>query len=455
MSKCKQAKVKIIISHSTKKEFFDTIDYYVSQIAQFPRGEVFAGAYEQLTDYNIFAFYESWHQSHSALSLKYFIFHIRTLYHSLVSQYGITDDEKIPKFIYDSPEFKEKRNAYSSSIKNKKLELKPFYTAEDESYSLRYSHDATVIRYVELLREKYDEDKDIFLISSDKALRYWDMTRREILYPVVVYPSQLFLILIKLCGRSANDYDSFVSFINIRATSKQITPEKANIIISGISSITEDIETQEGLVSAVYDDEFQKILQRCKTDDDLYKQTQRFSQNYLEAQLKEKGLQIVSIAEVSAEKEQQVQKLQSDVIAREKLLQQKQDDIEEKSKELDKKREQICNLAEKQILPRYFFDYYFAPIAAVLLTLVFIVFIVLQFFFGDKQWNFAMSFFIWVKDTAFGKMVGDYVYAIDAAFAVAIGFVLKKFMRNPFNRSKKEKAKADRVENYIISNHLE
>ena len=168
----------------------------------------------------------------------------------MVKEYSIIDDQKIPKATYDSEEFKQIRNSYSSAIKKIKNELRDRYISEDGRYSLKDSHDATVVRYVEIRRDE-DQDADLFFVSSDKILRYWDLSRPEKEYPVVIYPSQLFLVLIKTCGRSENDFDSFVSFINVRSAHHQMPAEKANAIISGISTITEDIKTQKVLISIV------------------------------------------------------------------------------------------------------------------------------------------------------------------------------------------------------------
>lgn len=77
-------------------EFFDTINYYISQMEYYPRGNIYSGAYEQIADYNIFAFYESWRQEHSLMSLKYFATYIRSLYLGLVKEFRIVDDVKIP-----------------------------------------------------------------------------------------------------------------------------------------------------------------------------------------------------------------------------------------------------------------------------------------------------------------------------------------------------------------------
>ena len=153
----------------------------------------------------------------------------------------------------------------------------------------------------------------------------------------------------------------------------------------------------------MYSDEFQNILQYSKSDEDLYKQTQRFSQNYLEVQLQEKNIQLDNLSEISEQNEQLAQRLQENATERELLLTQKQQDIDEKSKELEKKREQISAFAEKQILPKYCIDCYIVPAAIALLTLGFVIFIALQFFFGDKQWILLCYFSVGQKKHHSGK----------------------------------------------------
>lgn len=454
LNKCKQARLELCVLRQTEKEFFDTVTYYISQIQSYPRGQIFVGAYEQLSDYNMFSFYEGWRTGHETLSLKYFSMYIRSLYDKFSSEYGIQINQNIPDTIYRSDEFKDSCSQYARSIQAKKQQIKDYYVPEDIYYSARDKHDATAVSYIEIQRKAMDDETDIFLVSSDKALRYWDMTRLPHRCPVVVYPSQLFLILIRMCGRSDNDFDSFVSFINIRPHSQQITAEKANIIISGISSITEDIETQKVLVSSVYGHDFQNIIRHSNTDLELYQQTLTYSQCYLDSQLKDKDAQLSNSQAASIEKDERIDQLQGDVSAREELLKKRQQEISEKAKEIEEKKERTCAFAETQIKHKYRLKYYYVPIILSLLTLFFVAFIGLQFFFANKSWNFAVSFFSWAKDTPFGKTVGDSVYAIDLAFAGIIGFLIKKFMVNPFDKEKKDQDKADMVQAYLKKHKL-
>lgn len=454
LRKCKQAKLKLIISHATRTEFFDTINYYVSQMEHYPRGDIYSGAYEQITDYNIFAFYENWRQERPQMSLKYFITYIKSLYLELVKEFGIDDDVKIPGTIYHSIEFKEVRNRYSASIKNVKQGVKADYLSDDYHYSNRDSHDATVVRYIELLREKA-ENKDIFLASSDRALRLWDMNRLDGEYPVVVYPSQLFLVLLKTCGRSENDYDSFVSFINIRPSSKRVSPENAHIILSGISSITEDINAQEHLVEAIFSDDFQNVIKNSTSDMDLYEKVQRISQNYLDKVLRQKETAIVALQADISRYDIEGKALQDKINEKDDTLKEKDTTIIQQKERIKQKQEQIVSHAEHKTLLPYIVKTYVVPCLLVLLVLAFICFIALQFTYKDKPWNFAVLFFEWVKTTYFGTLVGDFVYVIDGAIFFGIGWLLRKSMINPFDGEKNELRKMDLVQKYIKNNHLD
>lgn len=454
LEKCKQAKLKLIITEETQREFFDTIEYYVSQIQRFPKGKTYAGAYDQITDYNIFAFYEKWKKEHISSSLKYFKTYIRSNYASLVKQYSISE-VKIPRTIYETEEFKDVCNKYSVTIKRKKQEYKGIYIPEDEGYSWRDRHDAIVIRYIELLREQYDDKNDIFFVSSDKILRHWDMNRFDCKYPIVIYPSQLFLILLKTCGRSKNDYDSFVSFINIRPVSQQISPEKAHIILAGISSITEDIKAQEYLVKSVFDEEFQSIIMQSKTDDELYQKVQTISQKYVDDQLKQNEAEITALRENIQLVEHAVQNLQDEVGTSKYKLDEKQQEIERKVAEVERKKEQIAEFAEKKIRFKLVLKTYVLPAVLVILTVAFFVFIVLQFVYADKKWNYAIIFFNWIKTTTFGQLVGDFVYTIDAVIGGGLVAAIKKWMRNPFDEVAKEGLKIELIQEYIRKSKLE
>ena len=451
LGKCKQAKVRLIISGVTKKEFFDTIAYYVSQIIRYPRGQLYTDAYEQICDYNIFSFYEKWKEGHQSLSLKYFNTYIEGLYDSLIKKYDIVDNERIPDRIYTSEEFIKARDGYAASINAVKQTVRDYYLTEDYSGTARYRHDAIIIRYIEIQKENCAKNKDIFLVSSDKLLRMWDMNRSSVKYPIVIYPSQLFLILLKTCGRSKDDFESFVSFINIRPKSKQISPEKANIILSGISSITDDIIKQREIVDAIFEGELQDVIKRSKNDDALYVSMQTESKKYLEKALREKESQITELTRSAQETENDNRQLHSKAKKSQEELNRMRQEKKKKEEKLKEQEKQLYNLAEKHIMPKYVFRCMVVPAILLLCCLAFVLFVLLQFIFVDQDWNCVVTLFNWIKGTYFGKNVGDFVYFIDAAIGAVLLFCLKRWMINPFNKNSTNSIKQKMISKFVDS----
>ena len=460
LDKCLQANITLIISWHTKQEFDFTIQHYIAKIEQFPHGDIYLGAFESLSDYTIFSYYDDWRRNHKGLSLKYFTASINSAYKAFIKKYGILDSEKIPYQIYDSENFKTIRNAYSTSIQVKKLSIKDYYD-DYAGYTKNSSHDATLVHYIELLRQSGDQtEEDIFFGSSDKGLRYWDMSRRENQYPVVIYPSQLFLILIKLCGRSQNDYDSFISFINIRTKGHQLSPATANVILSGISSITEDICSQEELVASIFEDDFQNIILHSNTDVELYQKVQQYSQNYLDEQLKERKAEIEEISKTSAQKDVEIQELRirhanaTDTIKEQAAsIAQKEDEIQKRTHNEELRREQITKFAEKKTAPFYIFKWFILPGVYVILCGLYVIFIALQFLYPNESWNVVPQVMESIGNTWFGQNVDAYPGVIDGAIFAVLG--LGKFLiKNPMNKDARIADKTRRIEKYIGKNHL-
>lgn len=447
LGKCQQANVKLTIGKPTKKEFWSTVDYYISQISEFPRGKVFVGAYESLSDYNLYSFYDEWYANHENLSLKYFRIYIASLYDNLVKAYRIHDDLTIPNEIYDSDGFKSTRDSYAREITAAKRQLKQLYISEDIWFNRSDKHDASMIRYVELYRAQCSPNADTFFVSSDKGLRYWEMTRTSQTYPIVIYPSQLFLVLIKMCGRSDNDLECFVNFINIRPRSQQLSAEKANIIISGISSITEDITAQQNIVSMVMEGEFQNIIKHSNSDHELYQHAQLFSQKYLESDLEDKKQVIQDLSNELQEKDLAYVELKKEMAT-------KDDKLSEKQNEIELHRENICDFAEKKTRLGHGVKWYVVPISITLYSIAVVLFIAFQFIYSDASWNIVNNILSLIEKTTFGKGVGDYIYVIDLALGAFMIFLTNKFWANPFDKAKRREDRAKRVKGYIERNNL-
>lgn len=464
LKKCQQANFKMVISAHTKREFIETTNIYIDNIKKYPRGIVDPEAYEYFSDYNLYAFYSSWYHDHPSMSLKYFRIYLDAIYDGFVKQYAIIDDEKIPQSIYTSHNFGPVRNTYAQSIQRKKQENR----AERnwmQDINPNNNHDATIIRYIEILRETQGDEIDIFLVSTDKVLRSWDMGRQDIDYPVVIYPSQLFVILVKLCGRSDDDYKSFVSFININPNFPQITAEKANIILSGISSITEDIEKQRGIIKAAYGGDFQQIIQHSHSDSELYESAQRYSMNYLESELGVATSKLDAAAQVINEQSETISSLQTEVsgvTARAEAQADQasrneagyKDEIAKLNNKQEQQREKVCKFAEKEIMPIFNLRWHVIPALILLYSLCVIVFIALQMFWCNETWNVVTKMLGYIANTTFGKNISEYVAVIDTAAVALIGVFFKYLWLNPWNKSKKKEDLMKRVNEYIREHDL-
>jgi hypothetical protein len=441
LRKCKQAKIEISVSDITKSEFWTTIDYYITQIMAFPRGKIYWNVLEDISDYNLYSFYDLWHYNHEFLSLNYFRAYLNSIYADFIKEFKIQEvsiQTQSDESINSTGSFE----IYARDISECKKNLKSKYISEDHWISSNDRHDSTMIKYLELYRAKQSNAIDVFFVSSDKALRYWDMTREKTGYPVVVYPSQLFLILIKLCGRSEDDLESFVSFINIRPSSQQLSNEKANVILAGISSITEDIIAQKSIVAAVLNDNFQNIIKHSNTDQELYQNAQLFSQKYLEDELKskEKTIQIIQNKQDKALAE--VAKLTSSNQEKEKILR-------SEAREKESYKNVVCKLAEEKIIWGYCFRWYLVPILLVVYFILFLSFITFQFIYCDASWNFVNEILLYLDATTFGKRVSDYIYIIDSVLLALTTALYKFCWKNPFDHKQQEIDKALRIEKYL------
>ena len=114
----------------------------------------------------------------------------------------------------------------------------------------------------------------------------------------------------KLCGRAQDDLKSFVSFINVRHKTQQIPSSKANIILSAISSVTEDVKAQAGIVETILGREFEGLLHEKIEDTELYEQVKQISENFLREELKEKEKEIAFTLDENTSQKKEIQRLE-------------------------------------------------------------------------------------------------------------------------------------------------
>lgn len=156
--------------------------------------------------------------------------------------------------------------------------------------------------------------------------------------------------------------------------------------------------------------------------------------------------------EVKKERDEQktvVIQLTGDIQDRDARLEEKQNIIANKTKELEEKQDNISRFAEKQTRRRYIGKVYVAPALLIPSSVLFVAFVVMQIFFGDKDWNIVTDFFDWLKATAFGKDNDGIMFIVDSVFFGIIGWMFRQCWMNPFNKEKKHQLKDELAQKYI------
>lgn len=188
---------------------------------------------------------------------------------------------------------------------------------------------------------------------------------------------------------------------------------------------------------------------------EIYEKVQRISQNYLDEELRKKDATIVALQADVSRYGIEGKALQDKIDEKDTALTESNRTIQRQDEEIKQKQGRILSHAERKTQPKYIAKTYVIPVLLALLVLAFVLFILLQFIYKDEKWNFAVAFFDWTKATYFGTYVGDYIYAIDLALAAIVGWLLKKWMVNPFNKELNELRKMELVQRYIKDNHLD
>lgn len=244
IQRCVDSGQQIIISSITRKEFFETIDFHISNIIQStPFGHINPELFHRYTGgYTIYQYYHDWRRTKTSYGQTAFKLHIQKEYNNLLMRYHITEDFKQ---LFDENDTKdsEKIDTYVSEIsrhkgpKNEKLLV----------------NDAKNVLWLELARAGCDStirDTKCYFLTSDRKLQCWDLEHSKN-QPITMLPSQWLALLLKFFSKSDNDYSSFVSFLSMPKEKSEVTQEELQDMLSGISELTEDFKKQDDIISSL------------------------------------------------------------------------------------------------------------------------------------------------------------------------------------------------------------
>lgn len=416
LKRFQESKTELFISKYTDKEFKDTIDYYLQRLTNKPfKNEVNPSLFKNqffssLKD--IYNFYYNWRIGKQNHSLDLFKADILAKYQAFCSNMNITvdyrnvlkeDDQKTSETLMD----------YISSISNHKSKdtINGNFNA--------YDFDAKNVLLLENLRGQKNNsifDTKQFFLSMDQSLRRWDFNRGNSA-PLIIIPSQWMSLLLRYQTRSTDDFKSFVSFLNLPIPEKQISSENIHNVLAGISEVTSNFEQQSYITEQLILQGFEKIMQKTRDSDELFKLTVTTSESILEKKLKYLETKQEEIANSS---NQRIKKLEKHNESKDSVINQKDTKIEQLEKEK-------YAFHEKDELRKFKKP---AKNIYIPLAILLIIVVLLSFVFKNKDWNYISQIIISIDQESSTTLQWIYRIAISALITVGIfGLIAASYKR--------------------------
>lgn len=251
LKKCKESGQKFVISKYTRQEFFNTVDYHLSQLnSSTPFGRITPRVFKQYANGDgFYQFYHEWRNGRMNYGFDIFKTHIHTLYKNLVKQFDIEENFNVP--------FNEKEEpGIISTYKNEIQSIKR--TNRNEPHLV----DARNMYWIECVRDGNNVDvasTKYYFVTSDQKLQVWDR-EHSVNQPLTLLPSQWMGLILKYVSRSSDDYKSFISFMNLPKDNSVISEDELQSVMAGISEMTEEFSKQEAIIESMIEIKFGDIL---------------------------------------------------------------------------------------------------------------------------------------------------------------------------------------------------
>ena len=276
LKKCLESGQKLTISKYTKKEFVDTIDYHINQLKKLPFGRINSKLFSRYCiSPSFYEFYHNWRNGRITYGFDSFHAFVLGEYDSLLKLYRVEEDYKIP-FDENSPEIIDVIEKYKDAIQ----EIKGYGNAESHRF------DAQNCFLIEKKRgdnNKNIQDTKYYLITTDQKLKKWDDGHSKD-QALTLLPSNWMGLLLKYYSRTDDDFKSFVSFLRLKQHDSLIDEHNLQIILSGISEITEDFKRQDTVMERMVERKFSGIVD-SKNPMNTREEAKRFAKEVIEEEL--------------------------------------------------------------------------------------------------------------------------------------------------------------------------
>lgn len=251
LKKCKESGQKFVISKYTRQEFFNTVDYHLSQLnSSTPFGRITPRVFKRYANGDgFYQFYHEWRNGRINYGFDIFRTHIHSLYKDLVKQFDIEENLKVP---FDEKEESSIINTYKEEIQ----------AIKKTNWNEPHMMDARNMHWIECIRNGNNIDvasTKYYFVTSDQKLQSWDRNH-SVNQPLTLLPSQWMGLILKYVSRSSDDYKSFVSFMNLPKDNSVISEDELQSVMAGISEMTEEFSKQESIIESMVEIKFGDIL---------------------------------------------------------------------------------------------------------------------------------------------------------------------------------------------------
>ena len=294
-----------MISKYTRQEFFNTVDYHLSQLnSSTPFGRITPQVFKQYANGDgFYQFYHEWRNGRINYSFDLFKTHIHSLYKDLVKQFDIEENFNVPFDEKDEPAI---INTYKNEIQNIKR------TNKHEPHLI----DARNMYWIECVRDGNNIDvasTKYYFVTSDQKLQTWD-GEHSVNQPLTLLPSQWMGLILKYVSRSSDDYKSFISFMNLPKDNSVISEDELQSVMAGISEMTEEFSKQETIIESMVEIKFGDILKGDIQENARAYAKDRLEKEY-EKQLAEKDKETVRRLSQKDQERKKLEKLHEKILA--------------------------------------------------------------------------------------------------------------------------------------------
>lgn len=417
LQKFKEAGERLIISKFTEQEYKSTVKYYISQISKKPLKKIDPRVFIKFKkDSEFFDYYHRWRMGRTNDDIKYFEAHLLSEYEGFKTRFNVTEEYNIG--------FDERNDKEIEALSELARDI--FSHKNKESlYNGRFETAETDAKNIYMIRKKRNGqfrnifETKIFFISSDQGLRRWDFKQSEST-PSVILPSQWMSILLRYINRTNDDFKSFVSFLNLPQNESNITNEKLQLILIGISEITGDVEQQSAIVETMISEKFKGILDKSYSDEEIIEQSKQFAKSKLETELIAAKEETILLKESIDAHKQGAAAAIHDVEIEQQLDRQK-------SKNIELENLKLKNILMKKHVAKQMFVWWLIAIVLTILGLLLVLFYLL-IFLPDSRFNYPYkiaNFINTLPDDSAQKNLAWSIYILPAGLLFGIWKLIK------------------------------